>query len=85
MAFIVLAQCLSTSPWFSPSGVADSLMRDWQLSAAAFSWLLAATQLGFIAGTLAFAFSGAADRFAPTRIFVLCSARSSSRRMGMSK
>jgi MFS family permease len=73
VAFIVLAQCLSTSLWFSPSGVADSLMRDWQLSAAAFSWLLAATQLGFIAGTLAFAFSGAADRFQPTRIFVVCS------------
>lgn len=73
VAFIVLAQCLSTSLWFSPSGVADSLMQAWQLSAAAFGWLLAATQLGFIAGTLAFAFSGAADRFQPTRIFVVCS------------
>ncbi len=73
VAFIVLAQCLSTSLWFSPSGVAESLMQAWQLSAASFGWLLAATQLGFIAGTLAFAFSGAADRFQPTRIFVLCS------------
>lgn len=73
MVFIVLAQCLSTSLWFSPSGVADSLMREWQLSAANFGWLLAATQLGFIAGTLGFAFSGAADRFAPTRIFVVSS------------
>ena len=73
VVLIVLAQCLSTSLWFSPSGVADSLMRDWHLSAAAFSWLLAATQLGFIAGTLLFAFSGAADRFQPTRIFVVCS------------
>jgi hypothetical protein len=25
VAFIVLAQCLSTSLWFSPSGVVDSL------------------------------------------------------------
>ncbi|PUE62789.1 hypothetical protein B9Z45_03000 [Limnohabitans sp. 2KL-17] len=73
VAFIVLAQCLSTSLWFSPSGVAESLVLEWQLSAAAFSWLLAATQLGFIAGTLAFAFSGVADRFQPTRIFVVCS------------
>lgn len=73
MAVIVLAQCLSTSLWFSPSGVANSLMQAWQLSATSFGWLLAATQLGFIAGTLAFAFSGAADRFAPTRIFVVCS------------
>ena len=74
VAAIVLAQCLSTSLWFSPSGVADSLMQAWQLSAAAFGWLLAATQLGFIAGTLLFAFTGAADRFQPTRIFVVCSA-----------
>ena len=73
VAFIVLAQCLSTSLWFSPSGVADSLVREWQWSATALGWLLAATQLGFIAGTLLFAFSGAADRFPPTRIFVVCS------------
>jgi MFS family permease len=73
VAIIVLAQCLSTSLWFSPSGVADSLMQAWSLSAAAFGWLLAATQLGFIAGTLLFAFSGAADRFQATRIFVACS------------
>lgn len=74
VAAIVLAQCLSTSLWFSPSGVADSLMQAWQLSATSFGWLLAATQLGFIAGTMVFAFSGAADRFQPTRIFVVCSA-----------
>lgn len=73
VAVIVVAQCLSTSLWFSPSGVADSLVRAWQLSAASFSWLLAATQLGFIAGTLAFAFSGMADRFQPSRIFVASS------------
>ena len=74
VADIVLAQCLSTSLWFSPSGVAESLMLAWQLSPASFGWLLAATQLGFIAGTMVFAFSGAADRFQPTRIFVVCSA-----------
>ena len=74
VAAIVLAQCLSTSLLFSPSGVADSLMQAWQLSAASFGWLLAATQLGFIAGTMVFALSGAADRFQPTRIFVVCSA-----------
>lgn len=73
VAAIVLAQCLSTSLWFSPSGVADSLMQAWALSAADLGWLLAATQLGFIAGTLVFALSGAADRFPPTRIFVACS------------
>lgn len=73
VAAIVLAQCLSTSLWFSPSGVADSLVREWPLSPSQWGWLLAATQLGFIAGTLLMAFSGLADRFPATRIFVLCS------------
>lgn len=73
VALIVLAQCLGTTLWFSPSGVSDSLITQLQLSAASFGWLLAATQLGFIAGTLGFAITGAADRFAATRVFVVSS------------
>ena len=41
------------------------------IGAAAFGWLIAATQLGFIAGTLAFAATGTADRFAASRIFAV--------------
>ncbi len=73
VALIVLAQCLGTTLWFSPSGVSDSLIAHLQLSATGFGWLLAATQLGFIAGTLGFALSGVADRFAATRVFVVSS------------
>ena len=73
VALIVLAQCLGTTLWFSPSGVSDSLIAHLQLSATGFGWLLAATQLGFIAGTLGFAISGVADRFAATRVFVVSS------------
>jgi MFS family permease len=73
VALIVFAQCLGTTLWFSPSGVSDSLSAQLQLSAAGFGWLLAATQLGFIAGTLGFAITGAADRFAATQVFVVSS------------
>ncbi|MEO8835363.1 MAG: MFS transporter, partial [Caldimonas sp.] len=69
VALVVLAQWLGTSLWFSPSGVADGLMARLDVGPAAFGWLIAATQLGFIAGTLASAATGAADRHAASRVF----------------
>lgn len=72
VAVIVLAELLGTSLWFSPNSAAADLMRAWSLSPARFGWLTAATQLGFIAGTLAFATTGLADRFAASRIFAAC-------------
>jgi hypothetical protein len=41
------------------------------IGTAEFGWLIAATQLGFIAGTFAFAATGAADRFGASRIFAV--------------
>lgn len=67
---VVLAQCLGTSLWFSPAGAAEGLSQHWQLEGSDFSWLLAATQLGFIAGSFATAWSGAADRWRASRIFL---------------
>jgi len=69
LALVVVAQWLGTSLWFSPSGAADGLMAHLAIDPAGFAWLIAATQLGFIAGTFGFASTGAADRFAASRIF----------------
>ena len=71
VALVVLSQWLGTSLWFSPSGAADGLMARLAIDSAAFGWLIAATQLGFIAGTLAFAVTGLADRFGASRIFAI--------------
>ncbi|MDE2147899.1 MAG: MFS transporter [Burkholderiales bacterium] len=71
--WIVLAQLCGTSLWFSANSAADDLRRLWGLSAADIGWLTNAVQLGFIAGTLAFAFSGWADRWPASRIFAVCS------------
>ncbi|RRQ24049.1 MFS transporter [Guyparkeria sp. SCN-R1] len=68
---IVLAQLFGTSLWFSANGVGDALMRDWALSPADLGMLTAAVQLGFILGTLLFAVSGLADRFAASRVFLV--------------
>jgi len=68
---IVLAQWLGTSLWFSPNSAADDLMAAWHIGPAQFGWLIAATQSGFIAGTLWLAYSGLADRFSTSRIFAI--------------
>jgi len=70
---VVLAQWFGTSLWFSPSGAADGLMAQLAIGTTGFAWLVAATQLGFIAGTLASAATGAADRWPASRIFAFAS------------
>lgn len=69
---IVLAQLFGTSLWFSANSAADDLIRSWGITAADIGSLTSAVQLGFIVGTLVFALSGLADRFAASRIFAVC-------------
>jgi predicted MFS family arabinose efflux permease len=69
---IVVAQLLGTSLWFSANAAADDLARTWGLTPADIGSLTSAVQLGFIAGTLVFALSGLADRFAASRIVAAC-------------
>lgn len=71
VALIVCAQWLGTSLWFSPNSAADDLMTAWQIGPAQFAWLIAATQAGFITGTLWLAYSGWADRYSTSRIFAI--------------
>ena len=70
---IVVAQCFGTALWFSPSGAAAGLSAWLDAGPAQFGWLVAATQIGFIVGTLVSALTGLADRFAPERIFIVAS------------
>ena len=73
VALIVVAQLFGTSLWFSANSAADDLTRLWGLAPVHLGWLTNAVQAGFIAGTLAFAFGGLADRFAASRIFAVSS------------
>jgi DHA1 family inner membrane transport protein len=70
---IVLSQFAGTSLWFAVNAVMPDLQRDWGLPAAALGTLTSAVQLGFVAGTLAFALLMLADRFPPGRVFLACS------------
>jgi MFS family permease len=70
---IAVSQFAGTSLWFAVNAVLPDLQRAVALPEAAVGWLTGAVQLGFIAGTLAFAVLAVADRFSPTRVFLACS------------
>lgn len=69
---IVVAQLFGTSLWFSANSAADDLVRAWGIAPADIGTLTNAVQSGFILGTLVFALTGLADRFAASRIFAVC-------------
>ncbi|MEO7391538.1 MAG: MFS transporter [Ramlibacter sp.] len=70
---IVLSQFAGTSLWFAVNAVMPDLQRAWGLPAASVGTLTSAVQLGFVAGTLVFAVLMLADRFVPSRVFLVCS------------
>ncbi len=70
LAFIALAQVGGMSTWFSAAAVAPALARDWGLSPAQLGLLTVAVQIGFVAGALAAAISGAADVLGTRAVFV---------------
>lgn len=73
LLLIVLAQFAGTSLWFVGNAVLPELKETLHLSQYAVSHVTSAVMLGFIAGTLLFAFFALADRFSPARLFLLSS------------
>ena len=70
---IVLSQFAGTSLWFVGNAVLPELKESLQLSQYAVSLVTAAVMIGFIAGTLVFAFFSLADRFSPVKLFFISS------------
>jgi predicted MFS family arabinose efflux permease len=68
---IVTAQLFGTSLWFSANSAADDLVRSWGITPGDIGTLTNGVQLGFIVGTLLFALTGLADRFAASCIFAV--------------
>ena len=69
---IVFAQFCCTSLWFAGNGVMGDLLQTYGLDLLALGHLTSAVQVGFIAGTLLFAFLNLADRFPPSKVFFIC-------------
>lgn len=70
---IVLSQFAGTSLWFVGNAVLSELKESLGLSQYAVSLVTSAVMLGFIAGTLVFAFFSLADRFSPVKLFFISS------------
>ncbi len=62
---VIVAAQFAGASWFAGNAVLPALQRAWDLPAAAVGYVTSAVQLGFIAGTLVFAFLAIADRFSP--------------------
>jgi MFS family permease len=70
---IVLSQFAGGSIWFAGNAVLGDLQLALGLPEAALGYITSAVQLGFIAGTLAFAFFAVADIASPRLVFFACS------------
>jgi MFS family permease len=68
---IVISQFLCTSPWFAGNAVMADLVKNFDLHPGFLAHLTSAVQIGFIAGTLVFALFAIADRFSPSKIFLM--------------
>ncbi|MDF1695959.1 MAG: MFS transporter [Saprospiraceae bacterium] len=71
LPIIVMAQFCCTSLWFASNGVMEELIQSFQLLPSALSHLTSAVQFGFISGTLLFALVSIADRYSPSKVFLL--------------
>lgn len=68
---IVISQFCCTSLWFAGNGVINDLVLNFGLNASALGHLTSAVQFGFIIGTLSFAILTIADRFSPSKVFLI--------------
>ena len=69
---IVLSQFAGGSLWFAGNALIGELQLALGLPDAALGWITSAVQLGFIAGTLGFAFFAVSDLASPRLVFLLC-------------
>ena len=73
LPLLVISQFAGTSLWFVGNAVLPELKQSFHLSQYAVSLVTSAVMLGFIAGTLVFAFFSLADRFSPVKLFFISS------------
>ena len=68
---IVFSQFCCTSLWFAGNGVISDLVINLDLEVSVLGHLTSAVQFGFIIGTLIFAILTIADRFSPSKVFLV--------------
>jgi MFS family permease len=73
LPLIVLSQFAGTSLWFVGNAILPELQNQLHLEGQALGNITSVVQLGFISGTLVFALLSLADRYPPSRVFLLSS------------
>ncbi|MBC7774835.1 MAG: MFS transporter [Phycisphaerae bacterium] len=68
---VVFAQFAGTSLWFAVNAVLPDLQQQFPDIQNFLPTMTAAVQLGFVVGTLMYAWQSIADRFSPVRVFVV--------------
>jgi len=68
LALVSLAAVLANACWFSATAVVPALEREWALTAGGAAWLVAAVQLGFVAGSVGAALLNLPDRIELRRL-----------------
>jgi MFS family permease len=68
---LVVTQIAVLSLWFSSAAVLPEMGREAGLPPALLAWLSTAVQIGFVAGALAFAIIGLADRYDPRKVLMI--------------
>jgi len=71
LGLLSLAVFLASSTWFTGTAAGPYLKELWGLGTGPAAWLTIAVQIGFIAGTIAFALFNLADAFPVRRVFAL--------------
>ncbi len=72
LIIIVFAQFCCTTLWFAGNAVMSDLLINFGLEKSALGHLSSVVQLGFIVGTFLFALLTVADRFSPSKVFLIC-------------
>ena len=70
---IVFSQFAGTSLWFAGNAILPDLQTSMNVGINDTGIVTSAIQLGFISGTLVFAFFSISDRYSPRNLFLICS------------
>ena len=72
LPIIIIAQFACTSPWFAGNSILGELIVKTGLGPEIIGYVTSSVQFGFITGTLVFALLMLADRFSPSKVFMIC-------------
>jgi len=80
---IIISQFAGTSIWFAGNAIIGDLQMEWELPVSSLGYVTSSVQLGFISGTLFFAFFLISDRFSPRLVFFISSVLGAAANIGV--